>query len=73
MHHHHHQAALLVGNGTGLYRIGHTAIGLAAAIPAVMLYNKFSRDIGTFAGRLEDFAAEFAVVMSRELDRREVA
>jgi TolQ protein len=50
-----------------------TAIGLAAAIPAVMLYNKFSRDIGTFAGRLDDFASEFSVVLSRELDRREVA
>jgi TolQ protein len=50
-----------------------TAIGLAAAIPAVMLYNKFSRDIGSFSGRLEDFASEFSVVLSRELDRREVA
>jgi TolQ protein len=50
-----------------------TAIGLAAAIPAVMIYNKFSRDIGTFSGRLEDFSSEFAVVLSRELDHREIA
>ena len=32
-----------------------TAIGLFAAIPAVMLYNKFSRDIGRFSGRLQTF------------------
>jgi biopolymer transport protein TolQ len=50
-----------------------TAVGLAAAIPAVMLYNKFSRDIGQFAGRLEDFASEFSVVLSRELDQKEAA
>ena len=50
-----------------------TAIGLAAAIPAVMLYNKFSRDIGQFSGRLEDFASEFSVVLSRELDQKEAA
>jgi biopolymer transport protein TolQ len=50
-----------------------TAVGLAAAIPAVMLYNKFSRDIGQFSGRLEDFASEFSVVLSRELDQKEAA
>jgi TolQ protein len=49
-----------------------TAIGLAAAIPAVMIYNKFSRDIGSFSGRLEDFSSEFTVVLSRELDHREL-
>jgi TolQ protein len=47
-----------------------TAIGLAAAIPAVMLYNKFARQISRFSGRLEDFSGEFAVVLSRELDQR---
>jgi biopolymer transport protein TolQ len=45
-----------------------TAIGLAAAIPAVMLYNKFSRDIGRFSGRLQSFESEFAMVLSRQLD-----
>jgi biopolymer transport protein TolQ len=45
-----------------------TAIGLFAAIPAVMLYNKFSREIGRFSGRLQSFESEFAMVLSRQLD-----
>jgi len=45
-----------------------TAIGLFAAIPAVMLYNRFSRDIGRFSGRLQSFESEFAMVLSRQLD-----
>jgi biopolymer transport protein TolQ len=47
-----------------------TAIGLFAAIPAVMLYNKFSRDIGRFSGRLQTFESEFAMVLSRQLDMK---
>lgn len=47
-----------------------TAIGLLAAIPAVMLYNKFSRDIGRFSGRLQTFESEFAMVLSRQLDMK---
>jgi biopolymer transport protein TolQ len=47
-----------------------TAIGLFAAIPAVMLYNKFSRDIGRFSGRLQSFESEFAMVLSRQLDMK---
>jgi biopolymer transport protein TolQ len=47
-----------------------TAIGLAAAIPAVMLYNKFSRDIGRFSGRLLSFENEFAIALSRQLDMK---
>ena len=47
-----------------------TAIGLAAAIPAVMLYNKFSRDIGRFSGRLQSFESEFAIALSRQLDMK---
>jgi TolQ protein len=43
-----------------------TAIGLIAAIPATIAYNKFSSDFGRFAGRMEAFAAEFAAILSRQ-------
>jgi biopolymer transport protein TolQ len=43
-----------------------TAIGLVAAIPAVLAYNKISSDLGRFAGRLEGFAAEFGAILSRQ-------
>jgi biopolymer transport protein ExbB len=45
-----------------------TAIGLFAAIPAVVLYNKFSRDIAAFQSRLASFRNEFALALARELD-----
>ncbi len=45
-----------------------TAIGLFAAIPAVVAYNKFSRDIDRFAGQLEDFSLEFTTILSRQID-----
>jgi len=45
-----------------------TALGLVAAIPAVVAYNKLSRDMDRYAGRLESFAGEFAAMMSRQLD-----
>lgn len=45
-----------------------TALGLVAAIPAVVAYNKFSSDLGRYAGRLETFASEFAAILSRQLD-----
>lgn len=45
-----------------------TAIGLFAAIPAVIAYNKFSNEIGGFAGRLEDFSAEFNTIISRQVE-----
>jgi len=44
-----------------------TAIGLAAAIPAVLAYNKISTDLGRYAGRLEAFAAEFGAILSRQV------
>src|SRR6266545_1383029 len=47
-----------------------TAIGLVAAIPAVVAYNKLSTDFGRYAGRLEAFAAEFSAILSRQLDER---
>ncbi len=45
-----------------------TALGLVAAIPAVIAYNKFSADLGRYALRLEGFATEFAAIMSRQLE-----
>ena len=47
-----------------------TALGLAAAIPAVMAYNKLSTDLARYAGRLEGFADEFAAIISRQLDEK---
>jgi len=45
-----------------------TALGLVAAIPAVVAYNKLSADMDRYANRVTNFADEFAVVLSRELD-----
>jgi len=45
-----------------------TALGLVAAIPAVIFYNKISSDIGKYAARLEAFASEFGSILSRQLD-----
>ena len=47
-----------------------TALGLVAAIPAVIAYNKLSSDCGRYAGRLEAFATEFSAILSRQLDER---
>jgi len=49
-----------------------TALGLFAAIPAVVAYNKLSNSIDLLAGRMESFADEFAVVMSREVEASRV-
>ena len=48
-----------------------TALGLGAAIPAVIAYNKISSDIGRYTARLEGFAAEFGAIVSRQLDEAE--
>ncbi len=45
-----------------------TALGLVAAIPAVIAYNKLSTDLGRYAGRLEAFAGEFASILSRQAE-----
>jgi len=47
-----------------------TALGLVAAIPAVIAYNKLSTDLGRYASRIEGFADEFAAILSRQLDER---
>ena len=43
-----------------------TAIGLVAAIPAVLAYNKLSNDLSRFAARLEGFGTEFSAILSRQ-------
>ena len=45
-----------------------TALGLVAAIPAVMAYNKLSNDLNRYAGRLEAFAGEFSAILSRQIE-----
>jgi biopolymer transport protein TolQ len=47
-----------------------TALGLVAAIPAVIFYNKFSGDLDRFADRLETFSDEVAARLSRRLSER---
>jgi biopolymer transport protein TolQ len=44
-----------------------TGMGLGAAIPALIFYNKFASDVGKFTERLDMFAQEFAVRLSRRL------
>ena len=45
-----------------------TGLGLLAAIPAVVAYNKLSRDLDRYAGRLDNFAVEFGAILSREME-----
>ena len=45
-----------------------TGIGLIAAIPAVVFYNKFNADSERILGGYEAFADEFATILSRQLD-----
>ncbi len=47
-----------------------TAFGLVAAIPAVVIYNVFSRQIAGYRGLLGDAAAEIERLVGRDLDRR---
>ena len=47
-----------------------TAIGLAAAIPAYIAYNKFSSDAGHYSSRLEAFADDLATAIQRRLAER---
>ena len=47
-----------------------TAIGLAAAIPAYIAYNKFSADAGKFTARLEGFADDLVTAIQRRLAER---
>lgn len=45
-----------------------TALGLVAAIPAVIAYNKFTNDLSRYANRLESFSGEFSAILSRQLE-----
>jgi biopolymer transport protein TolQ len=45
-----------------------TAIGLFAAIPAVIAYNRFANEVASFANKLEDFSTEFDTILSRQLE-----
>jgi len=47
-----------------------TAIGLIAAIPATIFYNKFAGEVNKQTQRLEGFADEFAAILSRQIDER---
>lgn len=45
-----------------------TALGLLAAIPAVIAFNKFSKELDRFSGRLQGFAIEFSAIISRQME-----
>jgi biopolymer transport protein TolQ len=47
-----------------------TAIGLFAAIPAVLAYNKLQSQVAKLQSRLEAFADEFSAILSRQIDER---
>jgi len=47
-----------------------TAMGLIAAIPATIFYNKFTGEVNKQAQRLEGFADEFSAILSRQIDER---
>jgi biopolymer transport protein TolQ len=47
-----------------------TALGLVAAIPAVIAYNKISTDLDRYSKRLENFASEFGAILSRQLEEK---
>lgn len=53
------------GIGEALYT---TALGLIAAIPAVLAYNKISTDIERLARKLENFAIEFTAILTRQTE-----
>ena len=48
-----------------------TALGLVAAIPAVIAYNGFSNRLGRYAGRLDAFVTEFSAILSRHLETQD--
>ena len=47
-----------------------TAMGLLAAMPAVIFYNRFVNEIGRYANRLDAFADEFSAILSRQLEEK---
>lgn len=49
-----------------------TAMGLLAAIPAVIFYNRFVNEIARYTNRLDAFSDEFSAILSRQLDEKAV-
>jgi biopolymer transport protein TolQ len=47
-----------------------TALGLLAAIPAVIFYNRYVNEIARYGNRLDAFADEFSAILSRQLDEK---
>lgn len=47
-----------------------TAMGLLAAIPAVIFYNRFISEIGRYVNQLDAFSDEFSAILSRQLDEK---
>ncbi|MET1026787.1 MAG: protein TolQ [Dongiaceae bacterium] len=47
-----------------------TALGLVAAIPAVLAFNKLNSDISRYGNRLEAFSGEFGAILSRQLEEK---
>jgi biopolymer transport protein TolQ len=47
-----------------------TAIGLVAAIPAVIAYNQISTALARFGSRLESFGSEFSAILSRQSEEK---
>ncbi|OJU08002.1 MAG: Tol-Pal system subunit TolQ [Alphaproteobacteria bacterium 64-11] len=47
-----------------------TAMGLLAAIPAVIFYNRFVAEIGRYVNMLDAFSDEFSAILSRQLDEK---
>lgn len=50
-----------------------TALGLVAAIPAVIAFNVFSTNLNRYADRLDAFTTEFIAILSRHLDQTDAA
>jgi len=46
-----------------------TALGLIAAIPALIFYNMFTSDLDKYGGRLEGYADELSAILSRKLSK----
>jgi biopolymer transport protein TolQ len=47
-----------------------TAMGLVAAIPATIFYNKFANEVNRQTQRMEGFADEFSAILSRQVDEK---
>ncbi len=61
-------AAVAPGVAAALFT---TAVGLIAAIPALIGYNKLTNDIDRMAQRMETFSDELSSILSRHVDRLE--